>query len=43
VWIAKADAGKFDDDVAAAELLVTYEARIGGGGTCQMVIAIARL
>lgn len=28
VWIAKADAGEFDDDVAAAELLATYEARI---------------
>jgi transposase len=27
-WIAKADAGEFDDDVAAAELLATYEARI---------------
>jgi transposase len=28
VWIAKAEAGEFNDDVAAAELLATYEARI---------------
>jgi len=28
VWIAKAEAGAFNDDVAAAELLATYEARI---------------
>ncbi len=28
IWIAKAEAGDFDDDVAAAELLVRYEARI---------------
>lgn len=28
IWIAKAEAGAFDDEVAAAELLVRYEARI---------------
>jgi hypothetical protein len=28
VWVAKAEAGEFNDDVAAAELLATYEARI---------------
>lgn len=28
VWIAKADAGEFNDDIAAAELLATCEARI---------------
>ena len=28
VWNAKAEAGEFNDDVAAAELLATYEARI---------------
>lgn len=28
VWIAKADAGEFDDDASTAELLATYEARI---------------
>lgn len=28
IWIAKAEAGEFDDEVAAAELLVRYEARI---------------
>ncbi len=28
IWIGKAKAGEFDDEVAAAELLVRYEARI---------------
>jgi transposase-like protein len=28
IWVEKAEAGAFDDEEAAAELLVTYEARI---------------
>ena len=28
IWIAKAEAGEFNDEVAAAEVLVRYEARI---------------
>lgn len=28
IWIAKAEAGAFDDEAAAADLLVRYEARI---------------
>lgn len=29
IWAAKAEAGEFDDDLAAASILVEYEARIG--------------
>ena len=29
IWAAKAEAGEFDDDLAAAHLLQEYEARIG--------------
>ena len=28
IWIAKAEAGEFDDEAASADLLVRYEARI---------------
>jgi transposase len=29
IWAAKAEAGEFDDDLAAASILQEYEARIG--------------
>jgi transposase len=29
IWAAKAEAGEFDDDLAAANILQEYEARIG--------------
>jgi transposase len=29
IWVAKAEAGEFDDDLAAAGILQEYEARIG--------------
>ena len=29
IWAAKAEAGEFDDDLAAASMLQEYEARIG--------------
>ncbi len=29
IWCAKAEAGEFDDDLAAASILQEYEARIG--------------
>jgi transposase-like protein len=36
VWVAKYEAGAFDEDASAADLIQTYEARIAAGEVAQL-------